>query len=179
MVRMIAAAALAALAMGCSRESSQEPGVMRPRAPDAEERPAAPLALDPVAQVRDIYTPYLAGRDVKDILVAAPWMNDLHELLAKAIALGKDEPILDGDPIVDAQDWALSNLNVALEAPPESGRARVLATFTNLGQPREIHFDLVKIGDRWQVDNIRSGDWDLRKHLVAGIAAAEASPKTQ
>jgi hypothetical protein len=172
MLRLIAAAALAALACGCSRESSQEPGKMREPAAVAEVLPDEPAALDPVAQVTALYAPYLKGKTVKSVQDAAPWMYDLRELLAQAAAV-KDEVILDADPIVAAQDWEISNLSVALEAPPEAGRARVVAKFANLGQEQAVHYDLLRIGDSWLVDNIRSGDWDLRKNLTEGLEAAE------
>lgn len=176
MVRMIAAAALAALAMGCSRESSQEPGVMRPPIVLPEDAAARPAALDPAGVVTELYTPYLAGQNVPDVLNAAPWTDDLHALINKAITLGKDEPILDGDPIVDAQDWQISGLNVSADRP-EAGRAKATAKFLNFGAPKEVQFDLVQIGARWRIDGIRSGDWDLRKQLAESIAAAEAAPK--
>lgn len=174
---MIAAVAMAAIAMGCSRESSQEPGVMRPPVVLPEDAAARPAALEPAALITELYTPYLAGGNVPDALIAAPWTDDLHALIDKAIKLGKDEPILDGDPIVDAQDWQISGLNVSADGRPEAGRAKATAKFLNFGAPKEVHFDLVEIGAQWRVDNVRSGDWDLRKQLAAGIGAIEAAPK--
>lgn len=150
---------------------------MRPPVIVPEEAPIAPAALDPAALVTELYAPYLAGGNVPDPLTAAPWTDDLHELIEKAIKLGKDEPILDGDPIVDAQEWQISGLNVSTDARPEAGRVKATAKFLNYGAPKEVHFDLVEIGARWRVDNIRSGDWDLRKQLASGVASIEAAPK--
>lgn len=73
-----------------------------------------------------------------------------------------NEPILDFDPLIGAQDYQLSNLNVVPEAVSEGSHAVVRASFTNGSAPTEIVYDLVWEDDRWKVDNIRSQGWDVR-----------------
>jgi hypothetical protein len=171
MLRLIAAAALAALACGCSKESSQDPREMRAPTAAVEEPPELAKPLDPVAQVSAIYAPYLAGTAPPPILDVAPWMGDLRARLLEATS--KEQPILTIDPIVGAKEADVSNLVVTLGAPPEAGRARVVAKFQDGATERAVNFDMVRIGDSWLVDNVRSGDWDLRQTLVEGIAASK------
>ena len=133
---------------------------------------------DPAMVVRQLYDPYLtpnatfpAFRD------QAPWSAGLWAQLEAMMARSQahNEPILDFDPVIGAQDHQLANLNVATEAISENSHAVVRASFTNLGRGEEIVYDLIWEGDRWKVDNIRGRDWDLRQISQQG-EAAPASP---
>jgi hypothetical protein len=79
---------------------------------------------------------------------------------------------MDFDPLIDAQDHQLSNLNVTTEALAENSHAVVRASFSNAGRPTEIVYDLVWEDGGWRVDNIRGAEWNLRE--VAAAPNAEA-----
>mgnify|MGYP001330039671 FL=1 len=86
-----------------------------------------------------------------------------------------NEPILDFDPIIGAQDYQLSNLDVANEAISEGSHAVVRARFNNATTTQtNIVYDLIWEDDRWKVDNIRGEGWDLRQ--IAAAPNADAIP---
>jgi hypothetical protein len=97
----------------------------------------------------------------------------LEAMMARSQA--RNEPILDFDPLVGAQDHQVANLGVTTDGIVENSHATVRSSFTNLGRPEEIVYDLIWEGDRWKVDNIRGRDWDLRQISQQG-EAAPASP---
>ena len=107
----------------------------------------------------------------------APWSAGLWAQLETMMARSqaRNEPILDFDPVIGAQDHQVGNLNVTTEAISENSHAVVRASFTNLGRGEEIVYDLIWEGDRWKVDNIRGGNWDLRQ-IATQSEAAPASP---
>jgi len=121
---------------------------------------------DPAIVVRQLYDPYIARADpFPSFRDQAPWSVGLWAQLEAMVARSnaRNEPILDFDPIVAAQDYEISNLNVVTEAVSENSHAVVRASFTNLGRNEEVVYDLIWEGDRWRVDNIRGRDWDLRQ----------------
>lgn len=70
--------------------------------------------------------------------------------------LESDEPILDFDPVVAAQDWDITDLKLAEAPASDSARRVVTATFENFDEPRTIQFEMVEEGGAWKVDNIRA-----------------------
>ena len=81
-------------------------------------------------------------------------------MMARSQARG--EPILDFDPLIDAQDYQLSDLNVTTDSVVENSHATVRANFVNAGAMSEVVYDLVWENGGWRVDNIRTSRWDLR-----------------
>jgi hypothetical protein len=73
-----------------------------------------------------------------------------------------DAPSLDFDPIIDAQDYQISDVAAATEALAEGSHAVVRASFSNMGQRKEVIYDLVWQDDRWKIDNLRTAQWDMR-----------------
>ncbi len=140
------------------------------REPEAVETPpedtsAARAIPDPASVVQSFYDPYLVpDGQIPPLAEAAPWSAqmsaDLQAMFARSQAQG--EPILDFDPIIDAQDYQLSDVRAATEAIVEGSHASVRASFTNAGQHEEVLYDLVWQDDRWKVDNVRTAEWDLR-----------------
>jgi hypothetical protein len=133
---------------------------------------------DPAMVVRQLYDPYLTPNATFPALRdQAPWSAGLWAQLEAMVARSqaRNEPILDFDPVIGAQDHQLGNLNVTTEAISENSHAVVRASFTNLGRGEEIVYDLIWEGDRWKVDNIRGRDWDLRQ-ISQQDEAAPASP---
>jgi hypothetical protein len=69
----------------------------------------------------------------------------------------------------NAQDSGLRNVRVtSQDVPDHPDRKLVIATFLNLRQPEEIHFDFQKVGGKWLLDDVRSlkkETWTLSKLL--------------
>lgn len=149
----LSAAALAA----CSREQSKT-------GETATTTDSA--ANDPAAVIRPLYTPYLTpGSTFPDFGANPIWSDDLRAQIAAMTQRSQalNEPILDFDPVIGAQDYELHNLNVVNEAVVANSTAVVRASFDNLNDHTEIVYDLVWQHDTWKVDNIRGADWDLRQ----------------
>lgn len=126
----------------------------------------------PAPTVERLYAPYLNGGDTAAVLENAPMTMDLHAVIDKAVLYGNllNEPVLDFDPIIFAQDGEIKNVRVVEEAPrKEAVVAR--AQFDNLGKPVTVLYDMKREGGAWLIDNIRGPDGDLR-----GIVAAAMKP---
>ena len=69
-------------------------------------------------------------------------------------------PNLDGDPFVDAQDWQIAKVDIAIS---QSAPARAQATvkFNNIDEAKTVILDLVKLKDGWRVAEIQSGTQKL------------------
>ena len=140
--------------------------------PQQNDEPPAPSAdiPDPAATIRPLYDPYLTeGATFPDFQHQAPWSASLWAQLEamSARSQAQGEPILDFDPLIDAQDYQLSNLNAVTESVVENSHASVRASFTNAGAQAEVVYDLVWEEGGWRVDNIRTSRWDLRA-IAAG-----------
>jgi hypothetical protein len=70
--------------------------------------------------------------------------------------LASEEPILDFDPVVAGQDWAITELQLSEKDGGAANRKVVTATFKNSEEPRTVMFDMVEDGGAWKVDNIRA-----------------------
>jgi hypothetical protein len=94
--------------------------------------------LDGKHAIRRYFEPSLAALMVKD-----------QKIAARRGEVG----LLDGDPFIDAQDWDISNLDIAVtDAAP--GKANATVKFTNLGKPNTVVLDLVKIKNDWRIRDI-------------------------
>ena len=142
-----------------------------------DEAPAR-AATDPAAVIRPLYDRYMTpDAEFPSFQEQAPWSNGLWTLLAAMSQRSEqiNEPILDFDPIIGAQDYQLSNLDVANEAISEGSHAVVRARFNNATTTQtNIVYDLIWEDDRWKVDNIRGEGWDLRQ--IAAAPNADAIP---
>jgi len=139
--------------------------------PPAQEAPEpASTAPDPADTVRPLYDRYLTeGAQFPGLEQQAPWsaamLAALQAMMARSQAAG--EPILDFDPLIDAQDYQLTNLNVTTDSVVENSHATARASFANGGAQTEIIYDLVWENGGWRVDNVRTSRWDLRA-IAAG-----------
>ena len=96
------------------------------------------ISLDGETAVRRYFEPSLAAVMVKD---------------EKAAARRHDAPTLDSDPFIDAQDWEISAIDIAVtDAPPDKAVATV--SFKNVDQPAKIVLDLVKTRSDWRIAGI-------------------------
>ena len=124
---------------------------------------AAPVAVSAQEQtpqqfLQSIYEPYKKA-DFK----GQPYWEagrffapDLARAIDKDFAEAKkrkEVPTLDGDPFVDAQEWDISDFDIAVtDTAPASARATV--KFVNLGKETTAVLDLVKIKNEWRVGDI-------------------------
>jgi hypothetical protein len=77
-----------------------------------------------------------------------------------------DVGALDGDPICDCQDYAITDVRVAVKAGPAADRATAAVSFRNFGEPQTIRLDLVAVAGGWRIDNVHSkGAPDLADYL--------------
>ena len=172
------------LVLACAACSPKAEAPQTAAAPAASPAPAAPAATpapepiqtatidDPVELVKKIYGPYLAaGQHPAPLPDLAPWTEDLAALIKKMDEVSQGDAVIDVDPVIVAQDWKLSDLDVSLEGPAAE-KAVAVAKFKNLGAATTVKFDLVRTFKGWRVDNIRSTDADLRKDIARGIADA-------
>ncbi|MET0181328.1 MAG: hypothetical protein ABW199_00425, partial [Caulobacterales bacterium] len=127
-----------------------------------------PAGDDPVSTVEPLYQSYLDGQNPPDLANAAPWSNEMRDLLRQMKDASKEQegPVIDFDPLIDGQDFEITDLTVSVEEPPANGRAVVEAKFKNFGEDVQVHYDLVEDGG-WRVDNIRTRSWSLRELLAS------------
>ncbi len=144
---------------------------------------AAPLALfaaparaaDPAAQafIDGIYSQY-RGANTPGIALDGPgtlqkyFEPSLIALLDKdaAEANKKGEvPKLDGDPLIDAQDWDITDVKSAIV---DAGKDKAVATvtFRNFKQAKTVKLDLVKVGGAWKIYDIHYGDGGTLRKLL-------------
>ena len=135
--------------------------------------PIGAIAADPSATsfVEAIYAPYqvkdgkgnpldsdAAVKHYFEPRVAALIIRDRN----KAAKRG-DVSTLDMDPFIDAQDWDISAVDVAVR---DTGAEKAVATvsFKNLGKPTTVVLDLVKLRDGWRIADI---NWGRKRTLRA------------
>jgi hypothetical protein len=117
---------------------------------------AAPNFDDPRGLIEYAYAPYSdRGMDFPDPTeLYSPTLKQLWDDMA-AKSEDADMPILDFDPLINAQDYELTEFIIA--DPAIAGdNATVAVSFDNFGEPQELHFELVKRMDGWKIDDIES-----------------------
>jgi hypothetical protein len=126
---------------------------------------AAGQATTPEGFLRGLYTPYLQP-DFKGQPYWQPGLFFTPEL-ARTIeddmreAKRRDEvPKLDGDPFLDAQDWAIKNLDIAVQTDGTKATGQV--SFDNLGKPTKVTLDLVRTPAGWRIADIKSPSGSLK-----------------
>jgi len=142
----------------------------------APQAPASADAPSPVSVVDALYQPYLTPHGTAPAWYQAlPMTPELASLVsADQHNANGEEGAIDADPIVAAQDFELSDLAVTADTPSPDGRTVVTAHFKNMGRMTEVRFDMVQrpTDHAWLVDNVRSGDANLRAQLHPGSRAA-------
>ena len=154
-------AAGAAMLAACSRPQQKQ------AESDSTTGSAGP---DPAAVIHPLYARYMTqGATFPPFRDQAPWSGELWSQLEAMNQRSEaaNEPILDFDPLIGAQDYQLSDLNVTTESIVPQSHAVVRASFNNLGQHTEIVYDMVWSNDSWRVDNVRGDGWDLRQIAAA------------
>lgn len=96
------------------------------------------IILDKAATIRRYFAPALAALMIKD---------------QNAAAKRGDVGALDGDPFIDAQDWDIKDFDIAVAASAP-GKATATVKFANLGTPKTVVLDLVKLKGGWRINEI-------------------------
>jgi hypothetical protein len=96
------------------------------------------IRLDTDANIRRYFEPSLAALMIKD---------------QKDAARRHDAPNLDGDPFVDAQDWDIAALDIAVTDTVDNA-ATATVKFRNSDTPTVVVLDLVKTGNDWRVGDV-------------------------
>lgn len=163
MLKQFVLAALLALAACAQPAPEAPPPVAEAAIPSPEEviRPLYDRYLNPTDPAVTTY-PALPDQ--------APWSADLRAKIIDMMARSNaaNEPILNFDPFVNAQDGDTANLNVTTDAVAENSHAVVRAAFTQTGSPDEVLYDLIWEGGAWRIDNMRHAQWDLRQIVTSG-----------
>jgi hypothetical protein len=105
------------------------------------------ISLETDAAVRRYFDPKLAALIIKD-------REDAKGEVGK----------LGSDPFIDAQDWEIDALDVAMRTITP-GKAVATISFKSLGNQDTIVLDLVKLKTGWRIADIRSRNGSLRAFL--------------
>jgi hypothetical protein len=126
----------------------------------------------PEATVETLYAPYVASNDTPPPdLASLPLTAELKAVIDKAGVYSEmlNEPVIDYDPIVGAQDWQISDVSVAREGAPREDGADVVATFKNGGEPKRVLFLMRRVDGDWRIDDIGEGADSLRAIVSAAL----------
>jgi hypothetical protein len=129
--------------------------------------PVAVQAQGPTAEafLHSIYDPYLDA-NFKGQPYWQPsrfFVADLARIIETDMRDAKrrsEVPKLDGDPFLDAQDWDIRNLRIAVttDGPKATGRV----TFDNIDKLTEIVLDLQQTPAGWRIADIKAPSGSLR-----------------
>ena len=113
--------------------------------------PPKAIDSDPVLLIKAIYQSYLDNTEL---------LTDIYSKRLQAL-LDQDEREtpegdvgrIDWDVFVDGQDFVLKELKI-VPVSQEADKAQVRATFINLGERKDMLFDLVREDGHWRIDEI-------------------------
>ena len=137
--------------------------------------PASAFALsdpdytDPRSVVAAAYEPYLEGDDFDwgnydGLALYSKEMNALFNRDATESEAAVEIGRLDFDPLINAQDYQITNLVIG-EAAITGKTATVPVTFDNMGTPMVIEIDLVEEEYGWSIDDVKSVDGEIQYSL--------------
>ena len=76
----------------------------------------------------------------------------------------KEPPTLDGDPFVDAQEWEIAALDIAVSRAA-ADKALATVNFRNFDKPVTLRLELIQLKDAWKIGDIQWNDGTLRALL--------------
>jgi hypothetical protein len=78
--------------------------------------------------------------------------------LARAVmnASKAPEPLIDADPFIDAQDFEIASYDLKTEQKSKDS-ARIVASFINLSEPRNVTYALRRLKTGWRIADISWG----------------------
>lgn len=142
----------------------------------ADIPPSEPAGVAPDIFILSIYHTKLESEAVSDEMGRATTDSlILNHFDADLLALYKstfyaDEPIVDADVFMMAQDWDTKEVETKTTAQTKE-TATVEATFAIAGQPRKVTYSLKALKDGWEIDDISGEQGSIRGWI------AEATPK--
>ena len=112
------------------------------------------------AYLHTIYDRYIGahakGVGMNEAAIRKYFEADLAAMIIKDDAQAEkngDIPALEGDPFIDAQDFKVSGLTIKVDS--EGGnRAAATVSFTNLGEHKVVHVQLVGAAGQWKIHDI-------------------------
>jgi hypothetical protein len=110
------------------------------------------IALDSDAAVKRYFEPKLAALISKD---------------RKDADKRGEVSTLDGDPFIDAQDWEIESVDIAVREIA-ADKASATVSFTNMDKPTTVLLDLVKLREGWRIADI-TWDRDGRKESLRAL----------
>lgn len=102
------------------------------------------------------------GAAVTDSLILNHFSAELLGLYKSTYYI--DEPVIDADVFMMAQEWAPTDVAAKTTAQTDT-TATVEASFKIADQPRTVTFSLKKLRNGWEIDDIASGDGSIRKWI--------------
>ena len=127
----------------------------------------APSMAPPEKVVESLYAPYLSpeANSVPSNWDKAPvYSKTLKAAMDRGFeySLLLNEPVVDYDPIVNAQDYSIKNLTVDVVRSADA-KAHVMARFDNLDRKTTVEYDMIVEDGAWKIDGIRSGKDSFRQ----------------
>jgi hypothetical protein len=127
----------------------------------------APSMTPPEKIVESLYAPYLSpgANSVPSNWEKAPvYSKSLKAAMDRAFdySLLLNEPVIDYDPIANAQDVSIMNLTIDVDHPADA-KAHVVARFDNLDRKTAVEYDMIVEDGAWKIDGIRSGTDGFRQ----------------
>ena len=114
--------------------------------------PPKTIDSDPVTLIEAIYQTYLDNTELLDGI----YSKRLQALIDKDERETPEGDVgsIDWDVFVDGQDFALSELKI-VKVAQEADKAQVRATFINMGEAKNMLFDLVREDGHWRIDEVQ------------------------
>jgi hypothetical protein len=116
-----------------------------------DAKKALGVPLDSEKKIRRYFAPELAALIIKD---------------QREAAKRKEPPTLEGDPFVDAQEWQIAAVDIAVSRAAVD-KALATVNFTNFDKPVTLRLELIQLKDGWKIVDIQWSDGTLRA-LLAG-----------
>ncbi len=140
-----------------------------------------PAGVPPDVFVKSIYDTKLEseavsgeyGRAVTDSLILTHFSADLLALYKNIYYF--DEPVIDGDVFMMAQEWAPTDVATKTTAQT-ADTATVEASFKINNEDRKVTFSLKKLRDGWEIDDISDGQGGIRKWISDALPKAPPPP---
>lgn len=135
---------------------------------------AAAQAYDtPEALIEAFYEPYFSGEFLDDDShFRSAGLQALYDTDAEITPEG-EMGALGFDPYIDGQDFDLADFTIA-EPAIDGDTATVDVTFTNMGEPRSLTYELVFEEGGWKIDDVASTNSENPYRLSEIFAEAAA-----
>ncbi len=136
----------------------------------ADIAPPPAQAVPPDVFVKGIYDTKLEseaaspelGRAMTDSLILTHFDAELLALYKSTYYI--DEPVIDGDVFMMAQEWEPTDVATKTTAQT-ADTATVEATFKIGAETRTVTYSLKKLRDGWEIDDIASPEGSIRKWI--------------